>query len=112
GEVEFLFKARDLRNVGFAIKPKKSPVRVVDGWRIVVEPGTPLLEQGTDENNSKLARQRSQAIGHRAGKRISEFKQGRILDRAEVRRQKQLLGDDDVRPPCGSGANERFVMVE
>ena len=84
----------------------------MDGGGIVIEAGPAVFEERGNEHDAEFAREFSQTVRHRPGQRIGEVEQGRILDRAEIRREEKFLRDHDVRASRRGLADERFMVIE
>src|SRR3990172_9508135 len=98
GEVELLVILRSVGNVGLAVLPELAAIGVEDDGGIEIDPGPRLFEDGDDEDDSELRRERRHALGGFRGQRFGERIAAHIYTLRKVAGLEELLEADN----CGA----------
>jgi hypothetical protein len=82
-------------NVGLAVLPELAAVGVEDDGGIETDTRPRLFEEGDDEDDSELRRERRHALGGLRGKRLGERVASDVHALGKVERLEELLEADD-----------------
>src|SRR5207247_4432856 len=96
-EVKLFVIKRIVGNVHFAVKSPELTVGVEDGRSVVVDAGSALFEQGSDQYDSQLFHDICELGGGGAGNRFCEIKERGVLTLAQVLSLKKLGKADNLR---------------
>src|SRR6266481_3173152 len=114
GEIIFFVVARVVGYMHLAVAPDDLAGLIEDYGGVVINAGGAALEDRRDDDDLVRLRRRAQSFGGRAGDRLCEIEEFRILGLAWVVRAEEFLGAYDLRAAFGGlvDAGDCFFEVE
>src|SRR5262245_9681702 len=96
GEIKFFIIQWVIRNMHLAVYAEQFSIRINNCSRIVVEPGGPLFEQGSNDHNLPVCREFLKTGGRRSRNRLGKVEELMILPLAKILGPKKFLCADDL----------------